>query len=598
MTWFAVALAASSVASIASVNGVATPAAAQEMPIFVELDKPSIGPRGPVAVVGDSVMLGSAYETNGWGPSVAQMLVDRGWGPVRMKAGMGFQTGRLNASNPGADMSRWLRQQRGSGFDPHVIMVSIGPNEILMCNGSRACAAASIRYFMEVAGADHEVWWSLITMTKASDQNAWNEALVEVAAQYPNLTLWDWPTAQQVHGIPLAGDRIHLPGPAAYRARSALMADDFTARLGVAKRTSDMPVALPPSSFYGGNPLTYRPTGPTRELDTRETGQRLPAGGTLTVDLAALAPEIVTPDVQAVALNVAAADPAAAGFLTVYPCTPERPLAASVNFPPRQPRSAQVMTLLSPTRTMCVFANQAADVVIDLQGVFVPTGAARFTPTEPTRLLDTRASGRQQVMTVPAPAGATAVAVTLTVVNGATAGFISAFPCGGTVPVVANVNWAPGEIVAGAAFVPVAADGTFCVFTNSPVDVVVDLTGVFGPAQRLRFVPSTPMRVLDTRAGARWRGPIGVGQTIDVPAGPSDVAAISGTVVIIEPYVDSYLTGTPCGVQPGQTSSVSGARGGIMANALTVGVSSGGTLCLFSYAGAHAVFDTTGWWVP
>jgi hypothetical protein len=51
-------------------------------------------------------------------------------------------------------------------------------------------------------------------------------------------------------------------------------------------------------------------------------------------------------------------------------------------------------------------------------------------------------------------------------------------------------------------------------------------------------------------------------------------------------------------VQPGQTSSVSAGRRGIMANALTVGLSPGGTMCVFSYAGAHAVFDTTGWWVP
>jgi hypothetical protein len=48
------------------------------------------------------------------------------------------------------------------------------------------------------------VWWSLITMTKASDQNAWNDALREVAAERPNLTLWDWPRAQQQHAVPLA----------------------------------------------------------------------------------------------------------------------------------------------------------------------------------------------------------------------------------------------------------------------------------------------------------------------------------------------------------------------------------------------------------
>ena len=191
----------------------------------------------------------------------------------------------------------------------------------------------------------------------------------------------------------------------------------------------------------------------------------------------------------------------------------------------------------------------------------MPTGGAKFTPSsaDPARRHAHRRVVRRSIPVV-APAGATAVAVTLTVVNGATAGFVSAYPCGGTVPVVANVNWGPGEIVAGAAFVPVAADGTFCVFANSPVDVVVDLTGTFGPTQTLRFVPSSPTRMVDTRAPGQWKGPIGRGQTIDVAAAPSDAVAVTGTLVLIEPYVDSYLTGTPCGVQPGQTSSVSAAR--------------------------------------
>jgi hypothetical protein len=86
---------------------------------------------------------------------------------------------------------------------------------------------------------------------------------------------------------------------------------------------------------------------------------------------------------------------------------------------------------------------------------------------------------------------------------------------------------------------------------TTPVDVVVDLTGTFGPTQSLRFVPSAPRRMIDTRAGDVWRGPIGVGQTLDFFAAPSDAAAVNRTAVVIEPFVDSYHTGTPCGAQPG-----------------------------------------------
>ena len=66
-------------------------------------------------------MLGSAYEpplVPGWGPSLAGLLADRGWGPVHMAAGVGFQAGKMIPNNPGANMSLWLMNQRSLGFDP------------------------------------------------------------------------------------------------------------------------------------------------------------------------------------------------------------------------------------------------------------------------------------------------------------------------------------------------------------------------------------------------------------------------------------------------------------------------------------------------
>jgi len=568
---------------------------AAPMPIFVELVKPAPGPRGAVAIIGDSVMLGSAYETDGWGPSVAQMMVDRGWGPVRLKAGVGFQTGRLIPGNPGANMSRWLLDQRAAGFDPPVIMVSLGPNEIKACGGSTTCAATSIRSFMDVAGPDRQVWWSLITMTDPGEQAAWNSALLTVAGERANLLTWDWPAVQRAAGVPLAPDRIHLPDARAYRARSALMADDASARLGLARREGG-PVAPP----AGGAPLEYVPVPPRRVLDTREVpGARLAAGGTLRLDLRALVPGVVDAGVTAVTVNLAAADPAAPGFLTLHPCDAPRPLTASVNFPAGQPRSAQATALLDAGGTLCAFSSAPADVVVDLQGVFRSAGGHRLSPLPPTRLLDTRVAGRALVSRVEAPPGAAAVALTLTVVGDAAAGVLTAFPCGGAVPVVANVNWAPREIVSGAAFVPVGADGGVCVATNQPADVVVDLTGTFGAEGGLRFVPAPPTRMLDTRtATGGWRGPLGPLQPVDVAVAPVEAAAVTGTIVAVEPVADGWLTGTPCGTPPGATASVNAPRGGIMANSLTVGLSGAGRLCLVGFAATHAVLDVAGWWVP
>jgi hypothetical protein len=569
------------------------PVFADRLFVSVFIDTP--GPRGSIAVVGDSLMLGSAYGPpfeNGWGPTLAQMLSDRGWGPVRMAAGVGFQAGsKVPASQSGANMSLWLTTQRAQGFDPQVIVASMGANDIIACAGSVECAADDIRGFMDVAGPDHEVWWALQTAQIEANQTAWNQALQIVAAERPNLTLWDWPTIRAAAGIPLAADNTHLPGAAQYRQRSTMIADDVTTRLGGSRQVG--PEVTPP---IAGPSYQYQPLPPQRVIDTRDVGQRIAAGGTLTVDLSAFTP----PETVAAAVNVTAANPGVAGYLTVWPCGAPQPVASSVNFLAGQNRGAQATTLLrQPDRALCVFSNAATDVIVDLQGAFVPSNAFRFAPITPDRKLDTRNTGRAATTIISAPAGAQAVSATLTVTGGSGAGFLTAYPCSGTPPNVSNVNWQSGETVAGAVFVPVAADGTFCVFTSSPTDVIVDITGVFGDAGTLQFAPVAATRMVDTRTGiGGWRGHPGIGQTIEIGAAPEAAVAVTGTITIVDPGTDGYLTGTTCGQPAGATSSVNGAGSAVMANSLTVGLSTGGNLCINSSVAAHVLFDTTGWWLP
>ena len=103
---------------------------------------------------------------------------------------------------------------------------------------------------------------------------------------------------------------------------------------------------------------------------------------------------------------------------------------------------------------------------------------------------------------------------------------------------------------------------------------------------------------MDTRLGVGgWRGHPGVGQTIEIGAAPDTAVAVTGTITIAYPGTDGYLTGTTCGQPPGATSSVNGATGSVMANSLTVGLSAGGNICITSSVAAHALFDTTGWWL-
>ena len=73
--------------------------------------------------------------------------------------------------------------------------------------------------------------------------------------------------------------------------------------------------------------------------------------------------------VGAVSLNVAVTNPAAAGFITVFPCGP-RNLVASVNYIAGQTVANAVIAPVSPSGTVCFYSSRRADLVVDVNGWF------------------------------------------------------------------------------------------------------------------------------------------------------------------------------------------------------------------------------------
>ena len=177
-------------------------------------------------------------------------------------------------------------------------------------------------------------------------------------------------------------------------------------------------------------------------------------------------------------------------------------------------------------------------------------------------------------------------------------GFLTVYPCGGVTPLVATVNHGPREVVAGTAYVPVGDDGTICVYSLNPVDVIVDLTGTFSSTGELVFQPVEPTRMLDTRVGIGGWSPIhGPDQTLDVRVAPSDARAVSGTLTLVTPTRPGFLTAWGCGTRP-PTSNLNAETGQILANSVTTGVSDSGRLCIRSHSPTSTLFDANGWWVP
>ena len=67
-------------------------------------------------------------------------------------------------------------------------------------------------------------------------------------------------------------------------------------------------------------------------------------------------------------LNVAAVNPVADGFLTVYPCGHPFPLASALTYAAGDVRAVAVPTEVGPDGTVCVYSLATTHVVVDVGG--------------------------------------------------------------------------------------------------------------------------------------------------------------------------------------------------------------------------------------
>lgn len=551
-------------------------------PISIDIAAP--GPLGPVTVFGDSVLLGSAL----FGPTLPTRLAERGWGPIRFRAGEGYNT-RNGSSGAGA----WLAQWRSQGWDAPNVLINLGANDSGVCVTNYQCARDSIQRVIDQIGPGHKIWWPQITrfFTKFPEQENWNRALRQFAAERDDFFTWDWPA--ELPNFP-SPDGTHLTA-SGYRARSERMAELFTRDMAAASRVGG-DAALP---AVATTPSTFVPLAAVRVVDSRSDGSG-PAtkGTTRRIEFGDSLPA----NASAVALYVGAARPSSNGYFAATPCG-DTTTASTVNFRAGVNVGAPTLVALGEDDEVCIFSSGDSELIVDLQGAFVDdaTGLS-FSPLSiPIRNVDTRVTGRSAEVVVPVPAGAEAVAVNLTAVRASANGFLRAYPCG--MPSDgANLNFRTGSAWAASAIVQVSNAATICVAASTSTDVIVDITGTFGSNDGLRFVPVAPTRVLDTRSGVGGWSPIhGVGQTIDVRVAPANAQAVTGTITMVKPLDRGFVSTEPCVTATSgattATSSANADEGAVIANSVTIGVGNTGRLCVTSSATGHTIFDTTGWWV-
>ena len=204
-------------------------------------------------------------------------------------------------------------------------------------------------------------------------------------------------------------------------------------------------------------------------------------------------------EVSAAVLNVTAVGASGPGYLTVFPCGEERPLASNVNYRSAVAVPNAVVAKVGDGGRVCVYSSSETDLVVDVNGWF--GAGAPLSSLTPARVFESRpgeatvdhefegagrlAAGSVTEVQIAGRGGvgpdASAVVLNVTGVGATSAGYLTVFPCDEQRPLASNVNHGADEVVANAVVAKVGAGGRVCVFSLAATDLVVDVTAWFGP---------------------------------------------------------------------------------------------------------------------
>ncbi|MFE7094133.1 hypothetical protein [Streptomyces erythrochromogenes] len=263
----------------------------------------------------------------------------------------------------------------------------------------------------------------------------------------------------------------------------------------------------------------FTPLEPTRLLDTREgfRAKKAKVAPYTSVTVKAGGHGTIPADVQAVVLNVTVTNTTSGGHITAYDTGNRRPNSSNVNFEAGQTAAILVVVPVGNDGSVDLYNGgwESVDLVADITGYFTEKAANGYTPTAPTRFVDTREGLGTKKGQVPGqtsfstriaglrgvPQGVRAVALNVTVTGAKEAGHLIVHPSGGRVPLASNVNFTAGQTVANAVIVPVGPDGSIDIRNNAwaGTDVVVDVVGHYSPEGKGAYMALSPMRWLDTR---------------------------------------------------------------------------------------------------
>jgi len=298
-----------------------------------------------------------------------------------------------------------------------------------------------------------------------------------------------------------------------------------------------------------------------------------------------------------------------------------QPVVSTLNSPDGRIKSNAAIVPAGSTGSVSVFATNATDVFLDVNGYFVAGGSPgtlAFYPLAPCRIADTRntmgALGGPGLMagvdrsfpvqssSCDTLSAAGAYSLNFTVVPSGSLDYLTVWPSGLPQPFASALNDSRGGTLANAVIVPAGTGGAVSVYATHNTDLVVDIDGAFAPPgpEGLALYTLQPCRILDTR---QPMGAPPVDSTISVNVRSSSCGVpsaaqayvLNATVVPVGPL--DFITMWPEGQTQPLASTLNAPDGAITSN-MAIVPTTNGSISVFVSQPTHLILDISGYFAP
>lgn len=383
--------------------------------------------------------------------------------------------------------------------------------------------------------------------------------------------------------------------------------------------------------------MRFVPVTPCRIADTRGEGltgafgqPSLPAGGQRDFPLPSGRCGIPW-EATAYSLNVTVVPGTPLAFVTLWPTGQSRPLVSTLNSFDARVKANAAIVPAGLDGSVSVFATDGTDVILDVNGYFLPSNLANlatssmFVSLSPCRVADTRQSGVNGSPSLAAGStrsfnlrssncgsivNASAYSINITAIpKAASLGYLTVWPTGQSRPLVSTLNSFTGTVVANSAIVPAGTNGEISIFATDATDVVIDVNGYFvtgTPLNGTRYNALSPCRVSDSRnPTGPFGGPV-LGatstRTFAMPQSPCGIPSNATAYVLNATVVPSsalaFLTIWPSGAFQPIVSTLNAFDGTVTSNALIVPAGVAGGINSYVTDSTHLILDANGYFTP